>query len=141
VTGRILFVDPNHGPRAQMAEALLRARAAGQLDVASAGTEPGARLDEVADVLAEAGIIDFRPTRRTLTSVLDPPPDLLIAVCEEGCAACPFVAGARRVQRWPFPDPAELPADQRADGLRRIRDELGELIEDLVATETSADRR
>ncbi len=141
MTSRVLFVDPGHGPRAQMAEALLRARAPGLYDVASAGTEPGARLDQVAEVLAETNITDFRPTRRRLTSVLDPPPDLLIAVCEEGCAACPFVPGARRVQRWPFPDPAELPADQRAAALRRTRDELRELVEDLVATEASTDRR
>jgi protein-tyrosine-phosphatase len=141
VTSRILFVDPGHGPRAQLAEVLLRTRAPREFDAASAGTEPGATLDGISEVLAEVGITHFRPTYRSLTSVLEPPPDLLIPVCEEGCAACPFVPGARRIQRWPLADPAELPPEQQLDGLRRIRDELQALIEDLVTTEASPARQ
>jgi protein-tyrosine-phosphatase len=95
---RVLFVDPDHGPRSQMAEALFRNAVAlvagvnsGQYDVASAGTDPAGSLDGVADVLREIGA-SFEPSRRALVTALRPPPDLLIVVCEEECGTarmCP----------------------------------------------------
>lgn len=121
---RILFVDPDHGARSQMAEALLRRVAADRYDIGSAGTEPTGSLDGVADVLYEIGFDRFVPTRRAITSVLHPPPDLLVTVCEEGCGSCPYVPGARRVMRWPQPDPDLVPPIERLRMLRRIRDDL-----------------
>jgi protein-tyrosine-phosphatase len=53
----VLFADPEHGPRSQMAESLFRAVAdASAFEVASAGTTPGADLTGVAEVLAERGV-------------------------------------------------------------------------------------
>jgi protein-tyrosine-phosphatase len=129
---RILFVDPDHGPRSQMAEALLGQVAAGHYDIGSAGTDPSGRLDGVASVLAEVGITGFVATRRPITSVLEPPPDLLVSVCEEGCGSCPYVPGSRHVERWPEPDPALAPADQRLETLRGIRDDLRHRIRELI---------
>src|ERR687891_392722 len=127
---RILFVDPDHGARSQMAEALLRnavSSVGGSVDyeVASAGTDPVGSLDGVADVLREIGIGDFVASRRALVTMLQPPPDLLIIVCEEGWGSCPYVPGARRIARWPQPDPDQVPAAERIGVLRRIREDLG----------------
>jgi protein-tyrosine-phosphatase len=135
---RVLFVDPDHGSRSQMAEALLRnavALAAGvspdQYDVASAGTDPAGSLEGVAEVLREIGV-GFEPARRALVTALTPPPDLLIVVCEEDCGSCPYVPGARQVGRWPQPDPDQVPADERTDVLRHIREDLGTRVAMLV---------
>jgi protein-tyrosine-phosphatase len=129
---RILFVDPDHGPRSQMAEALLGQVAAGHFDIGSAGTDPRGRLDGVASVLAEVGITGFVATRRPITSVLEPPPDLLVSVCEEGCGSCPYVPGSRHVERWAQPDPGQAPEDQRLETLRGIRDDLRRRIRELL---------
>jgi protein-tyrosine-phosphatase len=134
----VLFVDPDHGPRSQMAAALLRQAAGERMNVASAGTEPSGRLDDVAEILAEVGVAGFTPARNKLAST-DRPPELLIAVCEEGCAACPYLPGSGQVRRWPFPDPREGSASERGQLLRRIRDDLRPLVREL-ARELSGSR-
>jgi arsenate reductase len=128
---RVLIVDPDHGARSQMAEALLRNAVALVLgvspdhyDIASAGTDPVGALDGVADVLREIGL-DFEPSRQALVTALLPAPDLLIVVCEENCGSCPYVPGARRVERWPQPDPDRVPTHKRIGVLRHIREDLG----------------
>lgn len=136
---RLLFVDPDHGARSQMAEALFRNAAAlvggasaDRYNVASAGSDPVGSLAGVAEVLREIGIREFFPTRRAVSSALRAPPDLLVTVCEEDCGSCPYVPGARRVERWPQPDPDQVPADRRTDVLRHIRDDLGLRVAMLV---------
>lgn len=121
---RILFADPDHGARAQMAEALLRSAAADRYEIGSAGTEPTGSLEGVAGVLREVSLDEFVPTRRAIASVLHPPPDLLVIVCEEGCGSCPYVPGAGRVVRWPQPDPDLVPPGERIAMLRRIREDV-----------------
>jgi len=129
---RILFVDPDHGPRSQIAEALLRRATADRYEVGSAGTQPTGSLEGVEAVLREVGITDFAPGRRAIVSALDPPPDVLVTVCEEGCGSCPYVPGSGHVLRWPQPDPQLAPPDQRLAALRRIRDDLQILIGTLA---------
>ena len=114
-----------------MAEAQFRRAAilvpgvdANQYDVASAGTDPVGSLDGVADVLGEIGIHDFQPARRALGTAVEPPPDLLIILCEEDCGSCPYVPGARRSMRWPQPAPDKVPAEERIELLRQIREDL-----------------
>jgi protein-tyrosine-phosphatase len=135
----VLFVDPDHGARSQLAEALLRnavslirGASAYHYDIASAGTDPVGSLDGVADVLREIGIGGFVPSRRALVTVLEPPPDLLIILCEEGCGSCPYVPGARRSMRWPQTDPDKVPGEERIGVLRHIREDLGLRVAMLV---------
>lgn len=115
----VLFADPDHGPRSQMAEALLHAAlgGAGALRPDSAGTAPGGDLTGVAEVLAERGI-GFTPAHRALDMSMAP--DLLIVVCEEGCSACPYLPRAAQIVRWPLEDPATLQGPARAKALREI---------------------
>lgn len=82
---------------------------------------PGADLAGVADVLVEVGI-SWQEDRRGLADLASAPPDLLIAVCEEGCLACPYLPGSRRVLRWPFAEPPPADDAERLDRLREIRD-------------------
>jgi protein-tyrosine-phosphatase len=121
---RILVVEPVHGARSQMAEAILRHSAAHRYDIGSAGIEPAGSVTDVADVLREVGIGGFVPAQRPLAMDRQPAPDLLVIVCEEGCGSCPYVPGARRVVRWPQPDPKDLTPRKRIRALRQIRDDL-----------------
>jgi arsenate reductase (thioredoxin) len=126
----VLFADPDHGPRAQMAAAILqRADGVGAFEVSSAGSAPGGNLTGVAEVLAERGV-SIVPASQQLE--LSMAPDLLIVVCEEGCAACPYLPRAGRIIRWPFDDPAGLAGEERADALREIAGRLGSLSTELA---------
>lgn len=126
----VLFADPDHGPRAQLAAALLRsADEAGAFEVSSGGTAPGGDLTGLAEVLEDRGL-SFLPASRQLE--LSMAPDLLIVVCEEGCAACPYLPQAGRIVRWPFDDPTEVPGDQRVDALRAIAGRLEALSTELT---------
>lgn len=115
-----------------MAEALLRAAAAIEFEATSAGSEPSPRLDGVDEVLREVGIREFLAASRDLSGVLVPPPDLVVVLCEEGCLRCPYVPGARRVVRWPQPDPDTASPTERIRVLRRVREDLQLRIAHLV---------
>lgn len=115
-----------------MAAALFRSAAGNRFEVSSAGTEPDGPLDMVDEVLQEVGIGDFSPDKRAVSSLLARPPDLVIVVCEEGRDQCPYLPGAKRVVRWPQPDPDTAPATERVRLLRRIRDDLQLRISYLV---------
>lgn len=130
MTTTVLFADANHGPRAQMAAAMLRrADEAGRYEVSSAGSWPGGDLTGVAEVLAERGAV-FVPASQQLD--LSMAPDILIVVCEEGCAACPYLPRAAQIVRWPFEDPTGLPEERRADALRAIAARLESLSTELT---------
>jgi protein-tyrosine-phosphatase len=121
-----------------MAESLLRAvDRAGTLQVASAGTLPGADFGDVAEVLAERGV-SFTPAHRALDMSMAP--DLLIVVCEEGCAACPYLPRAAHIVRWPLEDPGTLHGEARLEALRAIADRLDELSVGLLKRGASAAR-
>lgn len=77
----------------------------------------------VPEALAEIGIRHFRPEARSISELVSPP-DLLVVVCEEGCDRCPYVPGARRVLRWPQPDPDTAKPWERMGVLRRIREDI-----------------
>lgn len=128
----VLFAEPHHGARSQIAEALLRSAAGDRFEIASAGTDATGLLDGVEDVLREVGIGGYLPSRRLLTSEWRRPPAVLVIVCEEECGSCPYVPGAKRVLRWPQPDPDRVPAEERLSILRRIRGDLQLRIAYLV---------
>lgn len=121
---RILIVEPVHGARSQLAEAILRHYSAHRYVIGSAGIDPAGSVAGVAEVLREAGIGGFVPARRSLAAARPPAPDLLLIVCEEGCGSCPYVPGAKRVVRWPQPDPDGLPPHERIRALLQIRDDV-----------------
>ncbi|HEX7172929.1 MAG TPA: hypothetical protein VF365_10015 [Candidatus Limnocylindria bacterium] len=128
----VLFADPDHGPRSQMAESVFRAVVdAGAFDVASAGTAPDGDLAGVAEVLARRGV-PFTPGRRALDMSMAP--DLLVVVCEDGCAACPYLPRAKRVIRWPFEDPTSTAGQSRLEVLDGIAEALERRIAELTRT-------
>lgn len=113
-----------------MAASVLRALdRTGTLHVASAGTTPGGDLTGVGEVLAERGI-NFTPVSRALHMSMAP--DLLVIVCEEGCAACPYLPRASRIVRWPFEDPTGFDQASRFRALREMAAELDSRVRGLL---------
>lgn len=123
----ILFLCVHNAGRSQMAAGFARRAGAGRVEVFSGGSEPAGAVNPAAvAVMAEVGIdiAGFVPQRFT--------DDLLArvdVVVTMGCGdTCPYVPGKRYVD-WPLDDPKGRPVDE----VRRIRDEISALVEELVA--------
>jgi arsenate reductase len=122
----VLFVCVHNAGRSQMAAGYLRALAGEGVEVLSAGSEPGDRVNPVAvQAMAEEGI-DIAGVQ---PRVLDPDDvrasDVVVTM---GCGdACPFFPGTR-YEDWELDDPAGRPLDE----VRPIRDEIRRRVETLI---------
>jgi len=124
----VLFVCDANAGRSQMAAALAIARGQGRVHARSAGTAPTAELElAVVEVMAEIGVDLSAEFPKPLTDELVGAADLVITL---GCGgACALAPGVRYLD-WIIPDPAGQPLDE----IRRIRDELDLLVNDLLTT-------
>jgi arsenate reductase (thioredoxin) len=129
----VLFVCVHNAGRSQMAAALLDRRAAGAVNVRSAGSEPADRLNPaVVEAMAELGVDISREFPKPLTDEAVQGADVVITM---GCGdACPFYPGKRYLD-WELEDPAGKPLPT----VRRIRDEIDARVSVLLAELTGQD--
>ncbi|MEJ3653182.1 arsenate reductase ArsC [Actinomycetes bacterium KLBMP 9759] len=123
----VLFVCVHNAGRSQMAAALLAHRAAGAVEVRSAGSEPADEINPaVRQVMAEIGIDLADQTPKLLTADAVRSSDVVITM---GCGdACPVFPG-RRYLDWQLTDPAGRSVDE----IRPIRDEIDTRVRALLA--------
>jgi arsenate reductase (thioredoxin) len=131
----VLFVCVQNAGRSQMAAALLDHYANGRVHVRSAGSEPADQVNPaVVDAMSELGVDLSKEFPKPMTDDVVRAADAVITM---GCGdACPIYPG-KRYEDWEVDDPAE--AD--LEGVRRIRDEIGQRVRgllDAVAPETGA---
>ncbi|MCW2684361.1 MAG: arsC [Blastococcus sp.] len=123
----VLFVCVHNAGRSQMAAGWLRHLAGDSVEVRSAGSLPGDRVNPAAvEAMAEAGIdiSDQRPKVLTTESV--EASDVVITM---GCGdACPILPGKRYLD-WQLEDPA----GKGVESVRPIRDEIEARIRVLIA--------
>jgi arsenate reductase len=126
-TPSVLFVCVHNAGRSQMAAGWLRHLAGDAVEVRSAGSVPGDRVNPAAvEAMAEVGIdiSDQRP--KVLTSDAVEASDVVITM---GCGdACPIFPGTRYLD-WQLDDPA----GQGLASVRPIRDEIERRIRGLLA--------
>lgn len=122
----VLFVCVHNAGRSQMAQGWLTHLAGDRVEVRSAGSIPGDRINPSAvAAMAEVGIdiTGQRPKLLTVGAVKDS--DVVITM---GCGdACPIFPG-KRYEDWDLPDPA----GQDVSAVRPIRDEIRDRIEALL---------
>jgi arsenate reductase (thioredoxin) len=123
----VLFVCVQNAGRSQMAAGLLHQMARGRVHVRSAGSVPADQINpSVVKAMGEVGVDMTEEFPKPLTDEVVRAADAVITM---GCGdACPIYPG-KRYEDWEIDDPAE--AD--LDGVRRIRDELGERLRRLLA--------
>ena len=123
----VLFVCVHNAGRSQMAAGYLQHLAGDRVQVLSAGSQPGDRINPVAvAAMAEEGIdiAAHQPNLLTDTAVRES--DVVITM---GCGdACPFYPG-KRYEDWALDDPA----GQGIDAVRPIRDEIRARVTTLLA--------
>ncbi len=123
----VLFVCVHNAGRSQMAAGWLRHLAGDAVEVRSAGSVPGDRINPSAvEAMAEVDIdiTDQRPT--VLTTEAVEASDVVITM---GCGdACPVFPGKRYLD-WELTDPAGRGVDE----IRPIRDEIDVRVRALLA--------
>jgi arsenate reductase (thioredoxin) len=122
----VLFVCVQNAGRSQIAAALLHHYAQGRVHVRSAGSDPADRINpHVVTAMSELGIDITREFPKPMTDEVVKAADAVITM---GCGdACPIYPG-KRYEDWQVDDPAE--AD--LEGVRRIRDDIGERVRRLL---------
>jgi protein-tyrosine-phosphatase len=122
----VLFVCVHNAGRSQMAAALLERHGAGRVRVRSAGSAPAAEINPVVvEVMHEVGLDVSGATPARLTDQAARAADVVVTM---GCGdACPVFPG-KRYEDWVVDDPA----GQSLDDVRRIRDEIGRRVDELL---------
>jgi arsenate reductase len=126
----VLFVCVQNAGRSQMAAALLDHYADGRVHVRSAGSDPADRINpDVVQAMAELGIDIRKEFPKPMTDEVVRAADAVITM---GCGdACPIYPG-KRYEDWEVDDPA----DTDVEGVRRIRDDIGERVRRLLGDVT-----
>lgn len=122
----VLFVCQRNAGRSQMAAALLTLRAGRRVRVHTAGTRPAADLElRIVEAMAEIGADLAAEYPKPLTDEIVEACDVVVTLGPD--AACPILPGKRYLD-WSVPDPEQADAAE----VRRIRDELDLLVEELL---------
>jgi arsenate reductase len=110
---RILFLCKDNGSRSQMAEALARSMFGSEIDVLSAGVQPGGRLHPLA--LASMREVDLDISHhqvKTLQHVDATTLNLVVVVCERDVSIDHLPKTIKKLH-WPLMDPLDPPAPEQ----------------------------
>jgi arsenate reductase len=133
----VLFVCVHNAGRSQMAAGYLSTLSGGRVEVRSAGSAPGNRVNPVAaEAMAEEGIDITTQTPKLLTTESVQASDVVITM---GCGdACPIFPG-KRYDDWELEDPA----GKDIVTVRRVRDDIRGRVEHLISEllPTAAEQR
>ena len=123
----VLFVCVHNAGRSQMAAALLDDRSDGRVHVRSAGSDPAERLNPaVIEAMSEIGLDISKEFPKPLTDEVVRAADVVVTM---GCGdACPLYPGKRYLD-WELEDPA----GKSLAIVRRIRDEIDQNVQQLLA--------
>ena len=123
----VLFVCVHNAGRSQMAAGFLRHLAGDRIEVRSAGSVPGDRVNPAAiEAMAERGIDITAEFPKPWTDEVVRAADVVVSM---GCGdACPVFPG-KRYEDWDVTDPA----GQSLVDVRPIRDEVERRVLDLLA--------
>jgi arsenate reductase len=133
---KVIFACRHSAGRSQMAAAFFNAAADPQeARAVAAGTEPAERVHpEVAAAMGEVGFDLSAAKPQKLTAELAADAGLMVTM---GCGEnCPYVPGLR-VEDWVLDDPKGKPAED----VRRIRDQIRERVQQLIAREKLSGER
>lgn len=106
--GRVVFVCTHNSARSQLAAALWKQAAHG--DVASAGTKPATRVHPRAVAVAHRHDLDLDPTGTAHVADVVRRDDLVIAVCDN--AHEELTGPIRPRLHWSVPDPVRVDTDE-----------------------------
>lgn len=132
----VLFVCVKNGGKSQMAAALMEARAAGAVEVHSAGTKPGSAVNALsAEVVAEVGA----DMSSAVTTPIDPAllarvDRVVVLGAEAVVEPVPGMAGT--ITTWVTDEPSER-GIEGIERMRLVRDDIDRRVRALLAELTA----
>jgi Protein-tyrosine-phosphatase len=130
---RILILCTGNSARSQIAEGLFRSKAAGSIDVFSAGTKPKGLNPRAVEVMKEIGLDISGHQSKDVSQFSQQQFDVVITVCDNAKESCPVFPGAKTIH-WSIKDPEDLVS------FRKIRNELDERIQHYLDSFKPADK-
>ncbi len=123
----VLFVCVHNAGRSQMAAGLVKLRSEGRIHVRSAGSTPAGEVNPaVVIAMEEYGVDMSEEFPKPLTDEVVQAADVVITMgCGDACAIYP----GKRYEDWDLDDPAR----QDLETVRRIRDQLEQRVQKLIA--------
>ncbi len=130
----VLFVCVKNGGKSQMAAGLMRRAAGASVRVDSAGTRPGAAINQLsAQVLLEVGVDITNQHPQQLTDSLIRSADRVVVLGRE--AQVESVAGTP-VEMWDTDEPAER-GIEGIERMRLVRDDIARHVDQLAAEQAT----
>lgn len=103
----VLFLCTGNSARSQMAEAVLKHKAADKFDVFSAGTHPEQVDERAIHALNQFGIDTVNPKSKSLTEYEGKQFDYVITLCDKATSECRSFPNTTNQYAWDFPDPKD----------------------------------
>lgn len=133
-TPRVLFVCVKNGGKSQLAAGLMSAIARDRIEVHSAGTEPGTKINQLsADSLAELGIDISDEVPKLITEEAVRAADLVVTLGQD--AQVDEIDGTR-FERWETDEPS-LRGIEGMNRMRLVRDDIRARVQTLFAELTA----
>ncbi|MCO1656325.1 arsenate-mycothiol transferase ArsC [Pseudonocardia humida] len=130
MTASVLFVCVRNGGKSQMAAGLMRAAAGTEVEVHSAGTDPGPSINALsARSLAEVGVDISAESPKPIDPKLLRSVDLVVTLGGEATVDAPVGV---RVENWDTDEPSERGIDG-IERMRLIRDDIDARVRTLAA--------
>ena len=135
---RVLFLCVHNSARSQTAEAYLKLFGGPDVEVQSAGLEPGKLNPHVVRSLLEEGIDISSPATQSVFDLYKAGRTYhyVITVCsKEAAERCPILPGRAERLHWPFPDPSTFKGtdDEIMARVREVRDAIREKVREFAA--------
>ena len=127
----VLFICVHNSARSQMAEGLVNALYADRFEAVSGGTEAGRVHPAAIAAMAEIGIDISGHRSKSIDEFAGRKFDVVVTVCDNDQADCPFFFGGKEYIHRAFEDPAACKGtDEKVLAcFRRSRDEIRAWIE------------
>jgi protein-tyrosine-phosphatase len=105
----VLFLCTGNSARSQIAEAIVRSRSAGAVEVHSAGSHPKPMHPNAVRVLRDdLGVDPALHEPKHLDLFVGQHFDWVISLCDKVREVCPEFPGAPRSVHWSIPDPSAI---------------------------------
>ncbi|MEX5298592.1 low molecular weight phosphatase family protein [Kocuria sp. CPCC 205292] len=127
----VLFVCAKNGGKSQMAAALMDKRAAGAVEVHSAGTAPGTKINALsAEVIAEVGADMSTGFPKPIDTELLRRVDRVVVLGDEAKVE-PVEGMAGTIETWHTDEPSER-GIEGAERMRLVRDDIDTRVQQLL---------
>ncbi|MGD1074688.1 MAG: arsenate reductase ArsC [Thermodesulfovibrionales bacterium] len=125
-----MFLCTGNSCRSQMAEGLAREFGKGMIEVHSAGLIAAGVHPRTVSVMKEIGIDISNQKSKEIVRALLKTMDIVITLCDNAEASCPWTPPETRRLHWPIKDPIGTIGSEKQimNEFRRARDEIKEKI-------------